>query len=184
MDSSIHQLEQFFAALGSPDYGFLYLEPVLTWGIIFGLTTFVFALIVREQKTQFFGLVVIAASCLAVIPYCNKRLGAENRIVSVYQIDDSERAKGFADGTTERREMRWLYYLTAGVATGTLLVGAGRSKLGLAFSGIAVVVGTATVLYGSSAHYREAQNYYPNLRQAAPPPATSTVADRLTTIPR
>ena len=180
MEVKFGNIEQFFTALENPEYAYLYLEPVLIWGLGFGLLAFLFATIVREPKTQSFGLIILAVSCMLVGPYCNKRKIAEKRIVSVYQIDQPTRASGFSAETNDRRNMQWLYYLTAALAVATLLMGAAKSKLGFTLAGVTVIVGASAILYSSIAHYQEAQLNHPNLRQASPSPPPQSVAGRLT----
>ncbi|MFT5467725.1 MAG: uncharacterized membrane protein YgdD (TMEM256/DUF423 family) [Verrucomicrobiales bacterium] len=184
MEVKFGNMSQFFDALKNPEYGFLYLEPVLIWGIAIGLATFIFALLVREPKTQMFGLIIVVGSCMLVGPYSNQRIAAEKRIVSVYQHDQPTRAQGFATKSKDRRDMKWLYYLTAGLGLATVLVGVSKSKLAFTTAGATLVVGIATVFYGSVQHFHEAQLYHPNLRKTQPPPPASVadVPPRLTPV--
>ena len=106
MEIKFGSISQFFDALKDPEYGFLFLEPVLIWGIALGLATFIFALIVREPKTQIFGLIIVVGSCMLIGPYSNKRHVAEKRIVNVYQHDNPYRAQGFATKSADRKEIK------------------------------------------------------------------------------
>ncbi len=170
---TLQSIEDFLSAVGSPEYGFLFLEPILIYGVGLGLLTFLFALLVKEQKTQMFGLLVIAVSAMMIGPYLNRRSAAQERIVQVYQIDQPARATGFIEKTDERHQLKWLYYLTAITAVLTLLIGASKNKTAIGFVIATVVLSGSTVLVSSQAHYHEAMLYYPNL-QSGP----STAAPR------
>lgn len=170
METLSGNIERFFTALETPEYAYLFLEPILIWGIGFGLVAFIFATLVREPKTQSFGLIILIVSCMMVGPYCNKRKVAEKRIVTVYQVDQPSRASGFTAHTSERRGTQWLYYLTAILATATILLGIGKSKLGGVLMAATIVFGVITLLTSSLQHYKESQLHHPNLRQTAAPP--------------
>ena len=145
METLSGNIERFFTALETPEYAYLFLEPILIWGVGFGLISFIFASLVREPKTQSFGLIVLIVSCMMVGPYCNKRKVAEKRIVPVYQVDQPSRASTFTAQTSERRKMQWLYYLTAILATATILLGIGKSKLGGVLMAATIVFGVITL---------------------------------------
>ncbi|MEM1297377.1 MAG: hypothetical protein AAGH89_18575 [Verrucomicrobiota bacterium] len=176
MNQSEQLLKEFFSALGTPEYGFLMLEPIFVYGIGLGLVIFLFALIVREQKSQMFGLILIAGCAMMIGPYLNRRGAAEKRIVQVYQIDQPDRAEGFVEKTKNRRSAKWLYYLTAAVAIGALLVG-GKNKVGTGLTIATILLALGTVFFSSVIHYNEAKLYHPNLR--APPGPMQYSSDSL-----
>ncbi len=161
----IETMDRFCQALQDPEYAHLFLEPLLVFGTFFGVLTFLFALVVQEQKTQIFGLIILIGSALLIGPYVHKRSLAEPRIVEIYRTHAPERAEGFAEVTQERRRHQWLYYLTAGLGTATLLVGVQKNRTGLSFSAATVCVAFITVIYGGLLHYRESQYTHPNLRR-------------------
>jgi len=161
---------QFWRALGNPEYRFLFLEPVLIYGTGFGLVTYLFALLVREQKSQMFALLILIGSVMCVSPYLNQREDAQARIVGTYEIDQPSRAVGFAEHTKEIRAMRWLYFWTAFWGIMALLFNVGKGRLGWVFCGIAVVSSLITIGYSCKFHYAESRLYHPNLRQSEIPP--------------
>ncbi len=177
MNPSLHAIEEFLSALGRPDYGHLFLEPVFVYGLGLGLLTFLYALLVREQKMQLFGLIIIAASAMMIGPYLQRRGAAQKHIVRVYQIDQPGRASGFVDSTNRRRQTRWIYYLTAGVAIGTLLVGASKNKVGIGFVVATILLTVGTIILSGYNHYEEAKLYHPTLR--APPGPSQYLGDEL-----
>tara|TARA_R110002096_G_scaffold200639_9_gene384697 strand:+ start:10381 stop:10914 length:534 start_codon:yes stop_codon:yes gene_type:complete len=176
MNQSEQLLREFFTALGSPEYGYLMLEPMFIYGIGLGLIIFLFALIVKEPKSQMLGLILIAGCAMMIGPYLNRRGAAEARIVQVYQIDQPDRAEGFIAKTKNRRNAKWLYYLTAAVAIGALLVG-GKNKVGTGLTIATILLAVGTIFFSSVFHYNEAKLYHPNLR--APPASMQYSSDTL-----
>ena len=166
---------QFLEAMKDPEYGFLFIEPLLIYGIGFGLLAFLFASLVQEQKTQVFGLVIIVASCMMVGPYVNKRLASQKRVTAVYQIDYPEKAGSFQETTKRWKGATWVYYVTAALGTLTLIVGLGKSRTGVVLAILTVAFGLSSAIYACLAHYRESLDKHPTLRahyaeKVDPPP--------------
>ncbi len=154
----------FLGALGNPEYFYLWLEPVLTWGLLFGLITFTFGLIIDEKKTQLYGLTIIIASSLCISPYLYQRSVAESRIIKVYEMDEPQRLSGYLGTRTERKSKAWIYYLTALSATLTVLVGGEKNRLGITLHIITPIFCVLAIIVGNSMHYDESRIYHPHLR--------------------
>lgn len=165
MEFTLSYLRVFFQALHDPEYTFLFLEPMLLYGVAFGLLAFWFGLSIREPKTQMFGLICITGACLTVAPYLNQRKQAEERIVQVFSLSHPDRAYGFSYNNEDRTEKQWLYYATACMATLSMLFGQGESRGKFVLAAFTTLFCGLTILYGSLAHYEESKVYHPNLRR-------------------
>lgn len=159
-------------ALKEPEYSYLFFEPLLLYGIAFGLIAFLFGLCVREPKTQIFGLICIVAACLSVAPYLSQRKAAEDRIIHVFRLSQPDRAYGFSYNNEDREKKQWIYWVTAGLATLTILLGQGDSKSRLPLNCSTTAFCLLTIFYASLAHYEESKVYHPNLRQELTPSNT------------
>ena len=169
MNVTSKHIEELLQALGKSEYAYLYLEPMLLYGVGIGLLAYLFALLTGEKRMQSFSLVIVAISALMIGPYLGHRSAAQTRIVGIYQASHPERAEGFVNGTEIRRNQRWVYYATAGLAILTLLLGLGRSGAGFTCGGAVIVAGIFAVLVSSLAHYQESSVYHPNLKTEAKP---------------
>jgi len=170
MELTLDYFRLFLDALRDPEYAFLFLEPLLIYGVAFGLLAFLFGVLTREPKTQLFGLVCIVGSCLAVAPYLNHRQASEDRIVSVYRLSQPDRAYGFTYNNEDRARKQWFYFITAAFATLTILFGQSETRSRVFLSLATCVFCVVTILYGCFAHFEESKVYHPNLRQELRPP--------------
>jgi hypothetical protein len=148
--------------LSDPEYLHLLLEPIMIWGLGFGVIAFLFSFFFGERKMQFVALAVIMVSSLAVMPYLEQRKKADARVVKL-RSDMS----GMIEESSERRsDSRGAYVLVAGLAGLTLLMGAHKGKAGM-FAGMATAVaGAVVVVHGAWLHLKDAEIYHPNIRVA------------------
>ena len=86
MKEFFEKLETLSSAFDDPEYLFLVLEPLQTWGVAFGLIGLVVTYFLKNEKLQVASLIVIAVSALSVIPYLGARTAAETRIEKVYVV--------------------------------------------------------------------------------------------------
>ena len=181
------KMESLSAALQDPEYLFLLLEPLLFYGIAFGVVLFLVTLFMKVEKFQVVALVFIAAAALTVIPYTGARKSAQDRIAQVYKIESPSRVRGFQEISENRAAHRWVYLLLAGLAGATILVGPRRNRLGLGLAVGSVAVGIYLANYGLWMHYQESLVYHPNLKNHEAPvrekidrsrPADDTPPDR------
>lgn len=173
MELTLKYLQVFLQALQDPEYSFLFFEPILLYGVAFGLITFIFGLSIKEQKTQMFGLICIAGACLTVAPYLNQRKTCEDRIIQVFTTNQPDRAYGFTYNNEDRIRKQWLFWLTAGTATLTLLFNQTESRTRVGLTLGTVVFSLLTIVYASLAHYEESKVYHPNLRREMGPSSKS-----------
>ena len=165
-------LRVFFRALQEPDYGYLFFEPLLLYGVAFGLIAFLFGLILKDSKTQILGLVFIVGSCLSVAPYLSQRKTSEERIVQIFSLSQPDRAYGFSYNNEDRIKKQWYFWTTAALATLTLVFGQGESRPRRLLNAATILFCILTITYASLAHYEDSKVYHPNLRrELSPPPA-------------
>lgn len=169
MKEFFEKLETITAAFDDPEYLFLVLEPLQTWGIAFGLIGLVATYFLKHEKLQVASLVLIAVSALSVIPYLGARTSAETRIQKVYGVSAPARAKGFQANTVDRLEHRWLYLTLAGVAAAAVLVGPRRNRLGFGLAIGSVAFSIYAINYGMWMHYQDSLAYHPNLKKNEAP---------------
>ncbi len=156
-------LGEFLRALGNREYLFLWLEPLLTWGVLFGLLAFLFGQIIDEKRTQAFGLVVIIGSSLAITPYLHQRSAAQDRIVSIFEKSEPQRASGFVGTTEKRRRTAAMYYLTALCATLILLIGGEKNRLSVTLLVFMSVFCIVVLVIGNLLHFEDSRVFHPNL---------------------
>jgi hypothetical protein len=185
MKEFFDHLDRVSAALGDPEYLFLVLEPLQVWGVAFGLVGLAITWFLKNEKLQIAALAVLVVSALSVLPYLQARKTAQIRIEKVFSIDYTSRAKGFSGNTADRIEHRWIFLALAGVATGAILVGPRRNRLGTGLTIACAVFSIQAINYGMWAHYQDCLAYHPNLKQndapvknkiRAEPAATRTAA--------
>lgn len=185
MKEFFDHLDRVSAALGDPEYLFLVLEPLQVWGVALGLIGLAITWFLKNEKLQIAALSLLIVSALSVLPYLQARKTAQVRIEKVFSIDYASRAKGFSGNTADRLEHRWIYLALAGVATGAILVGPRRNRLGTGLTIACAVFSIQAINYGMWAHYQDSLAYHPNLKQndapvkgkiRAEPTATRTAA--------
>lgn len=173
MELTLNYLRIFFRALHDPEYGYLFFEPVLLYGVAFGLVAFLFGLSIKEPKTQMFGLVCIVGACLTVAPYLSQRKASEERIIQAFGLSQPDRAYGFSYNNEDRSKKQWLFYVTAALATLTILFGQGEGRTRVGLNAAITTFCLLTMIYASLAHYEESKVYHPNLRREFGPPLQS-----------
>ena len=164
MKETLSHLEKLADAISDAEYRFLFLEPILLYGIAVGLIGFIATYFMKAEKMQIAALIVIAASSLAFVPYIKARTEAQPRIEKIYKVSEPSRAKGFVDNTWTWKQNKWIYFAAAGVAVATVLVGARRNRLGLALGIATISFGLLAMKNSAWMHYKDALAYHPNLK--------------------
>ena len=163
MKTSILRIEQLVEAAKDPEYRFLLLEPILSYGIAFGLIVFAAGFFVKHWKLQVFGLIFLGATALVFVPYMSARNEALPRIEQVFRYTSANRAKLFHDNTVQWISSHWLYTAVVVLAAATLVVGARRNQLGYGLSIATVLAGLFAVQNSLWLHYQDAAAVHPNL---------------------
>lgn len=174
MSATLQQLEKLLDALGDPEYRFLLLEPLILYGILFGLLAFVASFLLRQDRMQQAALAVIALSALAILPYTGSRSSAQPRVEQVYKISAPARVETFRANTAAWKDQAWVYYALAGLAAGTLLIGSRRNRLGAALAVATVGFAALGMKDALWLHYQDSLAYHPNLKQHQAPVTASS----------
>ncbi|MEM0968942.1 MAG: hypothetical protein AAF191_02300 [Verrucomicrobiota bacterium] len=175
MELSVQYLQQFLRALGDSEYLYLFLEPILTVGLLSALLTYLFGILIQEPKTQVLGLMGIIAASLSIAPYLSQRNAASDRIENVYSMSQPDRTYGFRYMTEQRSQKRTLYYLTTLCATLTILFGQSENRMRVTLGVVTTLLTLTTVSVGFLAHYEESKVYHPHLRSELRRPDLSPV---------
>lgn len=167
-------------AAKDPEYRFLLIEPILSYGIAFGLLLFVVAFFIKHGKLQTTGLAILSATALCFIPYMSARRSALPRIEQIYRLDGSERGKLFLENTILWSASTWMYTALVILAVATFIVGSRRNQLGYGLSVAITLVGLLAIQNSLWMHYQDASAVHPNLRSHHAPIQTtrSTSEDR------
>ncbi len=164
MDSSGSKTERLIEAFLDPEYRFLFLEPVLFWGILAGWNVFVAGFVRKHPGLQTTGLLLIALSALCFVPYLSARNASQPRIEQIYRFTQTTRGTLFAENTAAWESSRWVYLTLALLAAATVIIGARRNQLGYVLSAAVILTGLGAAHHSLWRHYRDAVAAHPNLR--------------------
>jgi len=146
--------------LEDAEYRHLLLEPVMIYGVLIGVVAFLFAFLFKERKMQMGALIIIIASALCVVPYLKARSKSDKRAEKLFAAN----AEMIEEQREARKDAQPLYFLVAGLAGVTLLMGAHKGKPGLIVGVVTIGAGAYLVLFSMAMHLKDAQIYHPNLR--------------------
>lgn len=156
-------LEIFFSRLRDSGYAYLLLEPLLLYGVFFGVLFYCIGHYMGQQKCRTVALVVIGLCCVSIGPCLALRYKAMHPRELEKRPSD---AKLIKDQYQARQSTKWIYYALA-VASLLALLGGGKVAT---FSNLAVVGGgIIVVIYSAWMHMKEAEIYHPNIIQRALP---------------
>lgn len=158
------ELTTLWTSVRDPEYAHLLLESVPLYGLAFGLTFLVVAMVVGERKCRLLALVVICASCASVWPYVDLREKATPRILATR---DPAYHVLIQDQTARRANTAWLFYLMAGVSGLAVLVG--HKSGGKSFVLMTVVGSAALFWFSIWLHKKECEVYHRNIVRYVPP---------------
>ena len=174
------KLNYLIDAAKDPEYRFLLIEPILSYGIAFGILLFAVAFFIKHGRLQVTGLVITAVSAFCFMPYMSARRSALPRIEQIYRLDGSERGKLFMENTILWSASTWLYTAVVIIAVATFVVGSRRNQLGYGLSVAVTILGLLAIQNSLWLHYQDASAVHPNLRSHQAPihTTTSTIEDR------
>jgi hypothetical protein len=156
------ELKALLPQLGNPKFLHVLLEPLLLWGILFGVIAWVISLwVIRNRQAQICSLIMIALSAFAIFPVLHYRKKASPISTGSVALRDAQNER--------RRETQWIYYVLGSLAgLGIFLTGPDKGKAG---TGIALGIalgGTATVLFTLWLHEKEIILFHPDAQRPAP----------------
>lgn len=158
----LSNLEVLFTRLRDPGYAYLLLEPLLLYGILFGVIFFSIGHYMSQPKCRAAALIVIGLCSLSVVPYVSLR----------HQALPRERTSPHADVSRLNEQYqrcvdsKWIYY-TLAIASALALLGGG--KLATLSNLVIIAGGILVIIYSAWMHMKEAEIYHPNIIQRAVP---------------
>ncbi len=159
----LSNLEIFFSRLGDSGYAYLLLEPLLLYGIFFGVIFFCVGHYLSQPKCRVAALAVISVCSLSIIPCLSLRdKGMHPRELEKRPAD----AKLIKEQYQRRADSKWIYY-TLTIACALALLGGG--KLAAISNFVIIGGGVLVVLFSAWMHMKEAEIYHPNIIQRAVP---------------
>lgn len=137
----IKELKELISQLGNAGFLHYLLEPLLLWGLLFGVTAWILSLwVIKSRPAQVCSLILIAGSAFSLLPYLHFREKAKSTI-------NPPSAKLFNEQNERRRETQWVYYTLGSLAVlGLFMTGEGKGKSGhfltlsITLGGIAAIV--------------------------------------------
>jgi hypothetical protein len=165
MSEFILQIEKLLSALSDPEYRYLALEPLITYGLLTGVVLIVAGYFSKAPRLEVAALVVIGVAALTYFPYKDARAAAQPRMEQVYKIDAKPRVEGFAKNSLEWQAASWQFKLLVVCAFATLLIGIHRNKIGLGLTAVTVLLALFTTKSAMWLNYQDALAYHPNLKQ-------------------
>jgi hypothetical protein len=165
MSEFILQIEKLLSALSDPEYRYLALEPLITYGLLTGVVLIVAGYFSKAHRLEVAALAVIGVAALTYFPYKEARTAAQPRMEQVYKIDAKPRVEGFAKNSLEWQAASWQFKLLVVCAFATLMIGVHRNKIGLGLTAVTVLLALFTTKSAMWLNYQDALAYHPNLKQ-------------------
>ena len=165
MSEFILQIEKLLSALSDPEYRYLALEPLITYGLLTGMILVVVGYFSKAPRLEVAALVVIGVAALTYFPYKDARTAAQPRMEQVYKIDAKPRVEGFAKNSLEWQAISWQFKLLVLCAFAALLIGIHRNKIGLGLTAVTVILTLLTTKQAMWLNYQDALAYHPNLKR-------------------
>ncbi len=158
----LSNLEIFLSRLRDSGYAYLLFEPLLLYGILFGVIFYGIGHYMGQPKCRTAALIVIGLCSLSIAPYLTLRHRAQPRELEKRPAD----AKIIKEQYQRRVDAKWIYFALA-IASGLALISGGKLA---SFSNIAILGGgVLVILFSAWMHMKEAEIYHPNIIQRAVP---------------
>ncbi len=154
----LSNLNILFSRLRDSGYAYMLLEPLLLYGIFFGVIFYGIGQYMGQPKCRGAALIVIGLCSLSIVPCLSLRHRAQPREL---EIRPSE-SKLIKEQYQRRVDSKWIYFALA-IAAALALISGGKLA---SFSNIAIIGGGGIViLFSAWMHMKEAEIYHPNIIQ-------------------
>ncbi len=158
----LSNLEILFSRLHDAQFASLLIEPLLLYGLLFGVLFFAVGHYMGQPKCRTAALIVIAVCSLCVNPYVSLRKKAMTRELTNRPSD----AMIIKEQQQRRIDTTWVYYSLAIVAVLSLISGGKIAQ----FSDYAIIGGGIGIIFLSAwLHMKDAEIYHRELVQRAVP---------------
>ena len=166
----IKELKDLLSQLGNAGFLHYLLEPLLLWGLLFGVIGWMLSLwVIKSRPAQVCSLILIACSAFSLLPYLHFREKAKSTI-------NPPSSKLFNEQNERRRETQWVYYTLGSLAVlGLFMTGEGKGKTGNVLTLSITLGGIAAVVCSLWLHEKEISLFH---RDARKPLRTAASLDR------
>ncbi len=156
----LKELKGLLPQLSNPKFLVHLLEPVLLWGILFGVIAWMLSLwVLKNRQAQICSLVMLALSAFSIFPMMHYRREAAPLTAS---------SKGMLDRQNElRKDTQWVYYAMGSLAVlGLFMTGEGKGKSGSILALSIVFGGVTTAVFSLWLHEKEISVFHVDARAA------------------
>lgn len=144
---------------GNPKFMHHLLEPVLLWGILFGVIAWMLSLwVLKDRKAQVCSLILMALSAFSVFPLMHYRQEAAPITAPSSRLLNEQNQR--------RRDFQWAYYGLGSLAVlGLFMTGEGKGRTGTVMTGVITLGGIAAVLLSLWLHEKEISLFHVDARK-------------------
>ena len=155
----LKELKELLPQLTNPKFLAHLLEPVLLWGVLFGVLAWMISLwVVKSRPAQVCSLILLAISAFTIFPVMHYRAKAKPMSAPSAKLRD--------DQNDRRRDTQWVYYTLGSLAAlGIFLTGEGKGKAGTIIGLSLVAGGVATTFFSLWLHEKEVSIYHEDARR-------------------
>ena len=166
----LNELKALLAQLGNPKFLHHLLEPLLLWGVLFGVLGWIVSVwVIKDRKAQICSLILLALSAFAVLPVLHYRKKASPLSAPSSRLLNEQNQR--------RRDTQWVYYAMGSLAVlGIFMTGEGAGKSGTFLTLGIVFGGTATVIFSLWLHEKETGLFHPDARSEERKPKRAVMA--------
>ncbi len=158
----LSNLEILFSRLHDAQFASLLLQPLMLYGLLFGVIFFALGHYMGQSKCRTAALIVIGVCSLSVNPYVSLRQKAMTRELSSRPSD----AELIKEQQQRRKSTAWVYY-SLGIAAGLSLLGGG--KIATISNFVIIGGGVAIIFFSAWLNMKDAEIYHRELIQRAVP---------------
>lgn len=161
-------LSTFISRLSNAEFAGIMIEPLLLYGVMFGVIFFAIGHYMGQPKCRAAALVVVGACCLCIFPYLSLRKSARTLETGAHNGTTTTQ---YDEQTKRVADVKWIY-LALAIAAGLALLGGGKLAQ---ISNIAIIAGGIfAVLVSGWLAMKNAEIYHPNTKlRVAKVPAVS-----------
>ena len=156
----IKELKELLSQLGNAGFLHYLLEPLLLWGLLFGVIAWMLSLwVIKSRPAQVWSLILIACSAFSLLPYLHFREKAKSTI-------NPPSSKLFNEQNERRRETQGVYYTLGSLAVlGLFMTGEGKGKTGNILTLSITLGGIAAVVCSLWLHEKEISLFHRDARK-------------------
>ena len=155
----LKELTGLLTQLSNPKFLAHLLEPVLLWGVFFGMMSWMVSLwLLKSRKAQVCSLILLAATAFCIFPVMHYRTKARPMTAPSVKLRD--------DQNERRRDTQWAYYSLGSLALlGIFMTGEGKGKAGTLVTFGLIGGGLATTILSLWLHEKEVSVFHEDARR-------------------